>query len=215
MGWIALIILGFGGFVQQARVGGFNRTFLDNLYLTAQLATLDYDGGNEALNWRLELSRFAVPLMAAGTLLQTASVVFRDQFALIRARRRRNHTIVCGLGDMGTRLATALAEDGDAVVAIENDPASPGIGTIRQHRIPVVVGDATDESLLRAVRAGRAKRLIAVCGTDGVNIDVAAAVRRVPRSPSRPALRVSAHLGDAELCGLLAGTDVGGASGTR
>ena len=215
MGWIALLILGFGGFVQQANEGGFDRSTLDNVYLTALLAVLDFDAPYEALNWRLEVARFAVPLMAAGTLLQTASVVFRDQFALIRARRRRNHTIVCGLGDMGTRLASSLAAEGEAVVAIESEPAAPGIAAVQQHKIPVVPGDATDLALLKAVRLDRAKRLIAVCGSDGVNIDVAAAARQLPRAGHRPALRVSAHLGDAELCGLLAGSDVGGAGGAR
>jgi hypothetical protein len=38
--WVVLIILGYGGFVEQSRAADLGRGFLDNLYLTLQLAVL-------------------------------------------------------------------------------------------------------------------------------------------------------------------------------
>ena len=108
-GWVVLLVLGMGGFIEQAHAADLDRGGLDVLYLTLQLAALDYQGGDSDLNWRLEIARFAAPLIAAGTLLQTASVIFRDQFARFRARFLRAHTVVCGLGAAGSRPRTAGA----------------------------------------------------------------------------------------------------------
>ncbi len=78
--WVVLLVLGIGGFLQQSSDADLHRTFLDNLYLTLQLAALDYGGGDEALNWRLQVARFAAPVMAASTVLLTASLVFVEQY---------------------------------------------------------------------------------------------------------------------------------------
>ena len=51
-GWVVLIVLGFTGFMAQ-KSAVESRTFLDNLYLTLQLAVLSYGGGGGDLNWRL------------------------------------------------------------------------------------------------------------------------------------------------------------------
>ena len=49
---VMLLVIGIGGFLQQSRDGSFHRSFLDNFYLTLQLAALDYGAGDDSLNWR-------------------------------------------------------------------------------------------------------------------------------------------------------------------
>ena len=61
------------------------------------------------MNWRLQVARFAAPVMAASTVLLTASLVFVEQYRQFRLRFVSGHTIVCGLGDTGTRIAQAFA----------------------------------------------------------------------------------------------------------
>src|SRR5919107_2458501 len=90
--WLVVLVLGIGGFLEQSSEAGEPRSFLDQLYLTLQLATLDYDGSSGPMNWRLEICRFVVPLMAAGTVLQAASVVFLEEFNRYRIGRSANHT---------------------------------------------------------------------------------------------------------------------------
>jgi hypothetical protein len=205
--WTVLLVLGVGGYLQQAREAGLHRTRLDTLYLTLQLATLQFGGGTSNLNWRLEVARFVAPMMAAGTVLQTASLVFDEQLQRMRASRARAHTIVCGLGDPGLRIAIALARSGERVVAIADSLQSPGVSTARRHDISVVLGDPTDPRTLRAARLARASRLVAITASDSTNVDVLAAVRTIKRTNSA-ALRCAIQLDDVELTMLLSGADL-------
>src|SRR4029079_1085858 len=158
--WIVLLVIGIGGFLQQSHDAGLHRSFLDNLYLTLQLAALDYGAGDEALNWRLQLARFVAPVMAASTVLQTASLVFVEQYRQFRLRFVSGHTVVCGLGETGARIAQAFADSGATVVAVESDAGSGGVAAARAKDITVVIGDATESAVLKTARVGRAARLV-------------------------------------------------------
>ena len=57
-GWVLLLVLGIGGFVQQARDLDLSTTGLDHLSFTLQLAALEFEGASDALNWRLQVARF-------------------------------------------------------------------------------------------------------------------------------------------------------------
>jgi len=214
-GWVVLIVLGFTGFMAQSRSAVDSRTLLDNLYLTLQLAVLSYGGGGGDLNWRLEVARFAAPLMAMGTLFQAASVVFREQFEHYRLSSFRGHTVVCGLGVSGTRLALSLAQDGRPVIGVDQEAHGSGIAALRAHGIPVLAGDPTDPAVLRAVRLDRASSLVALCASDATNVAIATAARRVPRQRRTVDLRCSVHLQDAELTGFLRGSGLGGEETVR
>ncbi len=65
--------------------------------------------------------------------------------------RPRNHVIVCGLGTVGARVLEILAERGVAVIGVEQNDDAPGVQTAHRLRIPVVIGDSSNEETL-AVR---------------------------------------------------------------
>jgi voltage-gated potassium channel Kch len=210
--WAALIVLGVGGFVQQSHDAGLGRTWADNLYLTLQLAALDYKAGDASINWRLQIARYAAPAMAAGTLLQTASIVFRDQFQRWRLRRASGHTIVFGLGAIGSRLAAALAADGRKVIGVDA-AGSPGLTRVRGRGVPVIAGDPTDPSTLRDVRVAKAATVVIAGDDDAANVSIAVRVGAVPLAPGRAPLRATVHLHELTLTRLLSATAIGG-SGT-
>jgi len=206
--WFILFVLASTGFREQATTTGVGRENLDILYLIFQLITLQYNGADAVLNWRLEIARFLAPAMAFSTVLQSASLVFADEFRRLRLQYVRNHTIICGLDDVGTRLAQAFTARGDRVVAIELDGASAGIASARAAGATVLIGDATDAGLLRAARVAQAVRLIAVCGDDAANVQVAAQAVNVIGDHEGKALRCAVHLNDAELATLLRAADL-------
>lgn len=208
--WSALMVLGWWGFVLQAEAAGIDRTFLDTMYLTLKLANMDYEGGSASLNWQLQIARFVAPVMAAGTILQSASVVFREQFTRWQLKALRDHVVVVGLGGGGGRLAIALAAGGATVAGVDADPAGDGVPTARAHGIDVLIGDATDAEVLHDLRVERAARVIVMSGADATNVAIVAAVRKVDRHRGLAPLRVSVQLSDAELCELLRGADLAG-----
>jgi len=213
--WALLLVLGVGGFVQQSRDLDLGFGFLDHLYLTLQLAALDYKGASNAVNWRLEVARFAAPGIAAGTILQSASVVFREQFTRWRSRRSNGHTLVCGLSPAGTRLVEALAASGRKVVALTPEPNTPGEATVKRLGVPVVIGDPTDLDTLALVRAERAARVVAVTDHDATNVAIAATVSQLARPAGAAPLRCAVRLLDGELAHLLRSTELGRAGGVR
>jgi len=206
--WIVVLVLGIGGFRQQAREAGIDRSFLDTVYLTIQLITLDY-GESSDLNWRLEIARFIAPLVALGTIAQTISVVFRDEFVRFRIRFLSGHTVVLGLGATGSRIATSMADAGRSVVGVDARSDAPGVSALRRRGSLVLVADPSDRDLVPSLRLGVARDVIVACCTDATNVAIAHNLRSIPRSSLRPALRCSVQLRDAELCELLRGGDLG------
>src|SRR4051794_40422422 len=194
--WIVVLALGIGGFRQQAREAGIDRSFLDTVYLTIQLITLDY-GESSDLNWRLEVARFIAPLVALGTIAQTISVVFRDEFARFRIRFLSGHTVVLGLGATGGRIASGMADAGRTVVGVDARSDAPGVSALRRRGVTVLVSDPADQDLLPALRLGVAREVIVTCGNDATNVGIAHRLRSVSRSPQRAALRCAVQLRDA------------------
>lgn len=209
-GWAVLFVLGIAGSIRQSDALGLDTAFLDHLYFTLQLAVLDYAGPSEDINWMLQVVRFAAPLMAAGTLLQSASVVFREQFTRWQARRASDHTVVIGLGPVGTRLVEALVAEGRSVVAVAADGDAASVATVGRLGVPVVDGNPGDASTLLAARCDRATRVVAATEQDITNVAVAAALRELERPAGTSPLRCAVRLADGELAHLLRTTELRG-----
>jgi hypothetical protein len=210
--WVLIMVLGVGGYREQAAASGQPAGLLDTFYQTLQLAALQFKGDADNMNWRLQVVRFVAPVMAAGTLVQAASVVFEEQLRRLRAARARGHTVVVGSGEVADRFVRALRDGGDRVVAVSR--TSPSSGTSREFAVPLVVGDPTDPGTLLAARADRADRLLLVDADDGANVDTAQAARGLRRRSGRP-LRITARLSNAGLAALLRGQDLAADNAAR
>ena len=182
--WVVLIVLGYGGFVEQSNDESLNRGFLDNLYLTLQLAVLSYGDEGSSLNWRLEIARFAAPLMATGTLIQAASVVFKEQFERYRLRYFRGHTVVAGLGASGTRLGARPARGGKKVAPSTRRCTAGRLGA----EVPAtsqLAGDPKDPANAPGSCASTGRPAWSPsCESDAMNVAIAAAARDMPRDQS-------------------------------
>lgn len=127
---------------------------------------------------------FAAVLEALGT--------FRNASALRRPPRGLSgHVVLLGLGKIGTRVLGRLAELGIPVVCVEEDPEARGIPLARRLRVPVVLGDVTDEGVLEAAKVRRAHALLALTSLDTTNLEAALYARSV-----KPDLRVALRVYD-------------------
>jgi hypothetical protein len=171
---VTALILGFIGFDRGFDRLGAPHTFGDKLYLALQLFVLESGRKVSSPPVALEIARLLAPLTALYAAVGALAGIFRGQLARLRARLAgRNHVLVCGLGRAGFQLATRCYEDGYPVLVIEGDDSNPSIQECRDRGISVLVGDATDRSLLRAAGVHRGQYLFAVSGDDGTNIEVA------------------------------------------
>jgi len=84
-----------------------------------------------------------------------------------------DHIVVVGLGNVGTRVITALDDLGIAVVGVDRDPQARGVEVARQRRIPVIVGDANRQETLRSASIATARTLMVLTSNDLANVQTA------------------------------------------
>lgn len=141
-------------------------------------------------HWYLVVSGVLMLAAIGFTAVFTAGIVNRllssRSIALVGRRTlpRRDHVVVVGLGQVGLRLATKLTELGHRVVVVERDPAPMNLRIAKAARIPVVLGNAGERSVLDRLSLGRARALAAMGSQDLDNVEVAITARAV--APALP-----------------------------
>ncbi|MFE9629742.1 potassium channel family protein [Streptomyces sp. NPDC006463] len=129
-----------------------------------------------------------LPVLVAAAL--EALGAFRTATVLRRPPRGLSgHVVLLGLGKIGARVLARLRELEIPVVCVESDPQARGVALARRLRVPVVVGDVTDEGVLEAARVHRAHALLALTSSDTTNLEAALYARAV-----KPDLRVVMRL---------------------
>lgn len=200
------LALGFIGFLQAGL------SAIDAAYSTLSLLALNYTPPGGEISVVLQIARFMVPAAAAFATLSAILSVLSDQVDLVRAQRRRDHVIVCGLGRRGTRLVRSIRTSDRPldVVAIEANASSPNVKVCRDLGASVVIGNAAERETMEAARVDRARTLITVLPEDADNAAVASVAREFCGDRSRP-LQAFAHVGDIDLVEELTSAAVGSA----
>lgn len=196
---VAAFVLGYFGYRSELAGGHW----ADPIYHTLALFFFNFfDPPSSGLDTRVDVARFLAP--AATGLVGFAAVytLFRD-LRVMRVRRWKDHVVVCGLGFKGYTFVQRLHDDGYRVVVIEHDGTNPTIDDCRELGIPVIVGDAQYDAILRRAGVQGAKWLLAVCNDDAVNTEILLSARTVVTDRSRGTLNCLAQISDSQLCGLL------------
>jgi Trk K+ transport system NAD-binding subunit len=184
-------------------------SWIDATYFaTTVVTTVGFGDINllEAPGW---VKLFGVGLMFAGVLLIGLTASLLAVFVVtgtadrmrneLRARRLRNHVVVCGLGSVGMAVARDLFDRGSHVVVI--DPAADDeLHRETNPRCPVIVGDATRPVILHRAGIQRARALIACTGNDALNLEIGLTAQSVAEAnrTDRP-LRLVLRCFDADL----------------
>ncbi|MFE2275779.1 NAD-binding protein [Streptomyces sp. NPDC059454] len=131
-----------------------------------------------------------LPVLLAAVL--EALGTFRTASALRKPPRGLGgHVVLLGLGKIGTRVLTRLRELHIPVVCVEADPEARGLAVARRLRVPVVLGDVTQEGVLESAKIHRADALLALTSADTTNLEAVLYARSV-----RPDLRAVLRLYD-------------------
>jgi Trk K+ transport system NAD-binding subunit len=131
--------------------------------------------------------------MIAASMLQIVGVAFsgiaiaflttaltRAQFTALQGLRQittRSHVVVCGAGNVGTRVIEFLKMLGHPIVVIEPTPEAEVIEQSRTREIELLTGDATRDGTLELSNLRAARALVAITNSDTANLEVALGAR--------------------------------------
>ncbi len=206
--FVVVSVLGVIGFTGSQQHHGVLEPLTTRLYLSLQLFVLQSGAVTGPVPWQLDVARFAAPVVAGYTILQTLAVVFQEQVAALRLRAVRDHLVVAGLGRKGWLLVQGLLRRGEQVVVIEADGSTSELDAVRRSGALVVIGDARSPQTQRRAGVARARQLVTLTGADATNVEVAEAGRGLGRATRTGTLRGVMHLEDPELSLLVCGQEL-------
>ncbi len=121
-------------------------------------------------------------LMVAGAVSMAVIFGIVTDFVLksrlrefIRGRRlsMKKHVILCGLGNIGIRVLEQLSSLEEDVIVVEKDDTGRFINTVRNKKIPVIIGDIRHSDTLVQANVKDARCLIAISDDDLANLEAA------------------------------------------
>jgi Trk K+ transport system NAD-binding subunit len=117
--------------------------------------------------------------------LVTAAVVGARLTGSVHGRDRpvSDHVIVCGLGNVGTRILGQLHDLGVGVVCVDMDPGASGVALARRLGLKVVIGQTHREETLLAAGVASCQALVSVTSSDIVNLETALHARALAEEP--------------------------------
>jgi TrkA family protein/RyR domain-containing protein len=203
---VSVLVLGTIGFEQYKELDNGRLLapygFLDSLYRAITLFGL---GGAvpPPVPLTLQIARIVAPILTGYAAVGLIITLSREQARVLAIRLFvRHHVVIAGLGATGSRLALSLV-DNEPVVVIELAPSSPHDEAARARGVRILPGSATDEIVLRRAGIHHARALVVTCGSDGANVDAAAAAARALSRSHHP-ITVFVHLNDVDLWSTLA-----------
>jgi voltage-gated potassium channel len=187
---VLALLLVVGGLTLQWRGDPAEVAHLDLVAACYQVYTqlfFEHVSGFPA-DWMLRIMFFTVPIagvfiLAEGLLKVGASLLdfnnHRQAWVRIMADTYRDHIVLIGLGHVGFRVLGELLGRGRQVIVVEAQDHGQFIEEARARGVPLVIGDARRESLLRDLGIEHARCVIACTDNDLVNLEVAIDVRAI------------------------------------
>jgi voltage-gated potassium channel Kch len=170
---------------------------LDIIYYDLQLFVLGADPLQDPGPYPLllEIARFTAPAATVYAMFEAARLLFAVELSRWKARRARDHAIVCGDTALADALSQRLQERGVEVVEVRTLPDE----FVTAGEPLRIIGDARDPRVLGAAGIGRAA-IVYACGQgSAMNVAIALAARSVRAEGTAP-LAVYSHIPDHDLC---------------
>jgi len=188
---VVAFILGCIGYSQTmtfVRAGGEN-TWWDVVYASMRLFIFEAPDTTQGWPLHLQVARALAPLIVLYTAAKAVWSVVNQEVALYALLfRKRRFVVVCGIGEIGFRIARDYClNTRKRVVVIDDNPSNPMTAELLRHGAIVICGNAMDPLVLLKSQVIYAKELFLCTNDDRANIAIA-----------KNAERLSRRIGDAE-----------------
>lgn len=153
--------------------------FLRKLYYAFQLFSMEsgdrfYErGATYSLMTQIiyNTARFLAILTLIYTIVLAFLSVIKERFNSSRVKKMHDHTILCGLGDLGNTIARNF-ESKKKLVIIEKNTQNENLEQLRKQGVKIIGGNALDPEVLKKVGIEHAKCLYALTGDDFDNLTI-------------------------------------------
>ena len=167
-------------------------SFIDAFYNT--FVFMMGDGGHNIVDASIfeQIAAVAVPIFVGSAIISIFYKHFKNFLFLTKAN---NHTVICGLGNMGFTLAKDILKNHKEIqlLILENNAKNPYIEEIESMGAVVIMGDAMNSYLLKKIKAYKASEVILLTGKDIVNIEIASELAQVLKE-SKSQTKIHIHL---------------------
>ncbi len=211
--WVALTVAGAAGFV-LAIYGGTGDAWHRVASALHLFPSGFPDADEEGRSSSFRVAQYLAPLVSLSLTIGVVLGAYGRQMTVLRARRRRDHVVVCGLGEKGLRAARSRLGTGHKVTCIDLDVDGDAAIDLKARKAIVLAGDATSGAVLRRARVDRADQIVCACHDDAVNAAIAATVDRIRgdrqgRRRHREPPNVYVHVANPDLAHILRGRALG------
>jgi hypothetical protein len=152
--------------------------FFRKLYYTFQLFTMEsgdrfYENGGQTLTVTIvfNLARFFAIATLVVTIVLAILSVLRYKYFLSRVRFMKDHTILCGSGDVGEAIAENFP-DKKKLVIIEKDTSDENLTRLKKEGVKIIEANALDVTILDKIGIEYAKSLVGLTGDDFDNLTI-------------------------------------------
>lgn len=201
---ILTIVLGYIAF----EIAFPDYPFLRKLYLSFQLFTTE--SGDKFYESEKSIPLFGhlifnlARFLAIFTLIYTIVLAFlsilKDEYFLTKVKRMHRHTILCGLGNLGTAIAHNYKNKRNLVI-VEKDPENESLELFKKQGAKVIIGNSLDPEILKKVGLNHARFLHALTGDDFSNLTVISHVKTIlsNKNEGNPELFITANIDSRNL----------------
>ena len=182
LGLLALAVV--GGVAGYAALGF---SFVEALYQTViTLTTVGYREvrplGTGGQLFTIAVILVGVSAVFAGIAIFAETLARGELGSMLRSRRvlkqiagLSDHFIICAYGRVGRAAAEEFRRTGASFVVLETDERL--VPLLEEHGAPYLIGDSTDEEVLRRVGIERARGLVCAVDSDTANVFIALTAR--------------------------------------
>ena len=172
---IPLLAIGVFGYM---RIEGWS--FIDALYMTIiTLSTVGFQEVHQLSDAGRIFTLLYIILGVGNMAFILSNIVqfamdmkldqlYRRRHMKQRIKKLKDHTIICGYGQMGKKIATELDLKNEQFVIIDNDPAKAEELTEKGYMF--FCGSASNDEILISAGIEKAKSLVTVVNTDSENV---------------------------------------------
>jgi Trk K+ transport system NAD-binding subunit len=195
---VATILISTLAFTREARADGTVMRWHEALYSSLSMFTMSASRLGYPHTTLLEVMYFIAPGISSFAILGAFLHVLEERAPLIGFRQ---HTVIGGLGTLGTTISRHMTRHRQPFIGIERLPDAPEALWLRSSgHGAVVIGDMTDADVLKRARVHRAQSVFLTSPSDVVNLDAAFHVRRLAHvAGGRRPPRIYAHVYDGQL----------------